>query len=187
MIPVSRKRLLVLYVVLAALLLGLGARAWFLQVVNHRAYVAQANLDRIRDIVEPTVRGEITDDTGAPLVSNRSALVISVNMSLLGQQSDGGAAELRKLAALLHISDKTLTEKVRICTATVSQPCWPGSPVPAHPGGRARLGPDRRPGAGGQARLPRRDRPGPAGDPVRPADGHRRGPDPGLPPAHHRP
>ncbi|MGH3409721.1 MAG: penicillin-binding protein 2 [Streptosporangiaceae bacterium] len=128
MIPVSRKRLLVLYVVLAALLLGLGARAWFLQVVNHRAYVTQANLDRTRDIVEPTVRGEITDDTGAPLVSNRSALVISVNMSLIGQQSDGGAAELRKLAALLHISDKTLTEKVRICTATVSQPCWPGSP-----------------------------------------------------------
>ena len=128
MIPVSRKRLLVLYVVLAALLLGLGARAWFLQVVNHRAYVAQANLDRIRDIVEPTVRGEITDDVGAPLVSNRSALVISVNMSLVGQESDGGAAELRKLAALLHISDKTLTEKVRICTATVSQPCWPGSP-----------------------------------------------------------
>jgi penicillin-binding protein 2 len=127
-IPVSRKRLLVLYGVLAALLLGLGARAWSLQVVNHRSYLAQANLNRIRSIVEPTVRGEITDDTGAPLVSNRSALVISVNMSLLDQQSDGGAAELRKLAALLHMSDKLLTEKVRICTATVSQPCWTGSP-----------------------------------------------------------
>jgi penicillin-binding protein 2 len=128
MIPVSRKRLLVLYVVLAALLLGLGARAWTLQVTNHRSYVAQANLDRIRSIVQPTVRGEITDDTGAPLVSNRSALVISVNMSILGQESDGGVAELRKLATLLHVSDKTMTEKVRICTATVSQPCWPGSP-----------------------------------------------------------
>ena len=128
MIPVSRKRLAVLYAVLAALMLGLGARAWFLQVVNHRSYVAQANQDRIRDIVEPTVRGEITDDTGAPLVSNTSALVISVNMSLVTQQPGGGVAELRRLAALLHMTDKTLTEKVRICTVTVSQPCWPGSP-----------------------------------------------------------
>ena len=35
---------------------------------------------------------------------------------------------LRRLAHLLGMSDKLLTEKVRLCTAHVSQPCWPGSP-----------------------------------------------------------
>jgi penicillin-binding protein 2 len=127
-IPVSKRRLAVLYVVLAALLLGLGARAWFLQVVNRSTYVAQANQDRIRDIVQPPVRGEIVDDNGGALVSNRSALVVSVNMSQVSQQSDGGAAELRRLARLLKMSDKTLQEKVRLCTAGIPQPCWQGSP-----------------------------------------------------------
>ncbi len=128
MIPASRRRIAVLYVVLGALLLGLGARAWFLQDTAAASYVAQASQDRIRDIVEPPVRGEIVDDTGAPLVSNRSALVVSVNMSVLSQQADGGAAELRRLAKLLHVRDQALTKKVRLCTAGVSQPCWPGSP-----------------------------------------------------------
>jgi penicillin-binding protein 2 len=127
-IPVSRRRLWVLYVVLGALLAVLGGRAWFLQVSSHRSYVALANQDRIRDIVKPPVRGEIVDDNGSPLVSNRSALVVSVNMSLVSQQKDGGKAELARLARLLKISDKTLTERVRLCTAGVSQPCWTGSP-----------------------------------------------------------
>jgi penicillin-binding protein 2 len=127
-IPVSRRRLAVLYVVLGALLLVLGGRAWFLQVSSHRSYVALANQDRIRDIVKPPVRGEIVDDNGTPLVSNRSALVVSVNMADVSQQRDGGQAELSRLARLLKISDKTLTERVRLCTAGVSQPCWQGSP-----------------------------------------------------------
>jgi penicillin-binding protein 2 len=117
-----------MYVVLAALLLGLGGRAWDLQVVTHKTYVAQANADRIRDIVEPPVRGEIVDDNGTPLVSNRSALVVSVNMSDLTGQADGGRAELARLAALLKMSDKALRQKVRLCTAGVAQPCWQGSP-----------------------------------------------------------
>ena len=58
MIPASRRRLVVLYVVLGALLAGLGARAWFLQVGSRASYAALANQDRIRDIVQPPVRGE---------------------------------------------------------------------------------------------------------------------------------
>ena len=97
MIPASRKRLVVLYVVLGALLGGLGYRAWSLQVGSHSSYVALANADRIRNIVQPPVRGQIVDDNGAPLVSNASALVVSVNMSVLSQQPHDGQAELRAL------------------------------------------------------------------------------------------
>jgi len=94
MIPVSRRRLVVLGAILGALMLALGGRAWFLQVATHSKYVSLAQQDRIRAIVEPPVRGEIVDNAGKPLVSNRSALVVSVNMSLVSQQPGGGAAEL---------------------------------------------------------------------------------------------
>jgi penicillin-binding protein 2 len=127
-IPASRRRLVVLYVVLAALLAGLGYRAWSLQVKAHTSYVALANADRIRDIVEPPVRGEIVDDNGAPLVSNGSALVVSVNMSVLSEQPAGGQAELVILARLLGTTVADLKQKTRPCTAGVSAPCWAGSP-----------------------------------------------------------
>jgi penicillin-binding protein 2 len=127
-IPASRKRLVVLYLVLGALLAGLGYRAWSLQVGSHASYVAAANADRIRDIVQPPVRGEIVDDNGAPLISNGSALVVSVNMSVLSEQPGGGAGEMRILARLLGTTVAALQQKTRPCTAGVSAPCWQGSP-----------------------------------------------------------
>ena len=40
MIPASRRRLWVVHVVVAALLISLGARLWYVQVMNSRAYAA---------------------------------------------------------------------------------------------------------------------------------------------------
>ena len=128
MIPASRRRLAVLYLIVASLLIGLGGRVWYLQVMTRTAYVDLANQDQVRDIVEPSVRGQIVDDTGAPMVDNRSALVVSVNMAVVSQTRAQGAPELRKLAALLGVRDKVLMQQVRLCTAGVSQPCWAGSP-----------------------------------------------------------
>jgi penicillin-binding protein 2 len=128
LIRASRGRLAVLYLVVASLLIGLGARVWYLQVLNRTSYVALANEDQVRNVIEPSVRGDIVDDTGRPLVDNRSELVISVSMASLSQAADGGAAELRRLASLLSMPDKTLLDKVRLCTAGVPQPCWQGSP-----------------------------------------------------------
>src|SRR5258708_16491111 len=48
-------------------------------------------------------------------------------------QTDCCSAELRRLAALLGIRDLLLRERLRLCTAGVSQPCWAGSayqPIP---------------------------------------------------------
>ena len=128
MIPASRPRLAVLYLVVAALLVALGFRVWYLQIATHRTYVALANSDRVRSVIEPSVRGEILDDTGVPMVDNHSSLVISVDMAKLSQQPDGGTAELHRLARLLRMRPKYLTDETRICTAGVPQPCWPGSP-----------------------------------------------------------
>lgn len=128
MIPASRRRLFVLYLVVAALLLGLATRVWYLQVKTGSQYVAQATSERIREVIQPSVRGPIVDDLGSPIVDSRSALVVSVSMPTLWQQADSGAAVLGRLASLLHIRKHRLLQQVRLCTVGVGQPCWPGSP-----------------------------------------------------------
>jgi len=127
-IPASKGRLLGVAVVVMALLATLCVRLWYVQVDKHSYYTALANADRVRDIVEPPVRGEIVSDNGQPMVTNTSSLTVSVNMAVVGQESDGGVAELARLAKLLGLSDQVLREKVRICTVGVKPPCWPGSP-----------------------------------------------------------
>jgi len=128
MIPASRRRLAVLHLLVASLLIGLGWRLWFVQVMSGASLASQARQEQTETVIVPSVRGEILDDTGSPMVDNHSALVVSVNMSVLAQQQDRGAAELHRLAALLGMSDQKLSQEVRICTRTVSQPCWQGSP-----------------------------------------------------------
>jgi penicillin-binding protein 2 len=129
MIPRSRRRLLGLYVIALAMLVVLGGRLWYLQVLNTTQYKSLAQVNQTRTIVVPAVRGLITDDTGQALVSNQTSMTVSVNMMQLSQTtSDDGKAVLARLAPLLHMSGTTLSEKVRLCTRGVSQPCWTGSP-----------------------------------------------------------
>jgi penicillin-binding protein 2 len=127
MITASRRRLWVLYVLTAALLIALGVRLWDVQVLNSRSYTSLAVADQTQQVVVPSIRGKILADTGQPLVDNRTSLVVSVNIARLGQRGDE-AAVLARLAKLLHMTPKLLTEKVRLCSATVPAPCWAGSP-----------------------------------------------------------
>jgi penicillin-binding protein 2 len=128
MIPAARRRLVVLYAVVFALLVSLGGRLWYLQVMTGVSYASAATQDQVRSVIVPPVRGQILDDVGQPLVDNHTALVVSVNRQLVAQQPGGGVGELQRLATLLHMSYTTLQQKIRLCTAGVSQPCWQGSP-----------------------------------------------------------
>ena len=129
MIPRSRRRLLGLYVVALAMLVVLGGRLWYLQVLDTHQYKALAQVNQTRTIVVPAVRGAITDDTGQSLVTNQTSMTVSVNtMELAQTTSDDGRTVLARLAPLLHMSDQTLSEKLRLCTRGVPQPCWTGSP-----------------------------------------------------------
>ncbi len=128
MIPASKSRLIAVSVITAALLAILGLRLWYLQIQTHQTYVALASQDRVRYVIEPPVRGQILDDTGRAIVNNAASLTVSVDMAQVGQQADGGKAELGRLARLLGLTDKTVQERVRLCTVGVSQPCWQGSP-----------------------------------------------------------
>src|SRR6185437_259116 len=129
MIPRSRKRLFGLYAIALAMLVVLGGRLWYLQVLDTAQYKSLAQVNQTRTIVVPAVRGMITDDTGQALVTNQTSMTVSVNMMQLSQTTtDGGKAVLARLAPLLHLPAKTLAQKVRLCTRGVPQPCWTGSP-----------------------------------------------------------
>jgi penicillin-binding protein 2 len=129
MIPRSRKRLLGLYLIALAMLVVLGGRLWYLQVLDTSQYKALAAVNQTRTVVVPAVRGMITDNTGQPLVTNQTSMTVSVDMMQLSQTTkDDGKAVLARLAPLLHVPAKTLSEKVRLCTRGVPQPCWTGSP-----------------------------------------------------------
>jgi penicillin-binding protein 2 len=129
MIPASRRRLAVLYVLVVAALVALGGRLYYVQVLNTAQYKALAAANQTRQVVVPAVRGGIVDDLGQPLVRNQTSMVVSVNMSTLSQTtSDDGQSVLRRLAPLLGQSYKQLSEKTRLCTKGVPAPCWTGSP-----------------------------------------------------------
>jgi penicillin-binding protein 2 len=100
----SKVRLLILHVLVLSLLLSLGARLWYLQVMSGGAYARVAADNRQREVVVPAVRGEILDQVGRPLVDNRSALVVSVDPTTLEAQPDGGTAVLKRLAKTLGTS-----------------------------------------------------------------------------------
>jgi len=127
-ISASHKRLVVLHVLVAVLLIGLSGRLWYLQVINGTAYAKVASQSRTRTIVVPAVRGQILDDVGSSMVNNNSSLEVSIDTMTLERQSNGGAAIMQRLSQVLGIPPQRLWQLVRLCSPTVSQPCWSGSP-----------------------------------------------------------
>ncbi len=54
-------------------------RLWFLQVLSGQKYLAQAKVNRVRDIAIPAPRGEILDRSGNVLVSSKRAIAVQIN------------------------------------------------------------------------------------------------------------
>jgi penicillin-binding protein 2 len=121
-------RLLVLRVLVLSLLLTLGARLYYLQVLDKNKLTQTANAQHTRQIVVPAPRGSVVDDVGRPLIDNRTALVIAVDRSALDRQADRGKAVLARLAALIHVPAQHLSRQVTPCAPHVPKPCWTGSP-----------------------------------------------------------
>ncbi len=124
----SRRRLVVLYVLAAAMLVSLGGRLYYLQVMNSTSFTKLAAQNQTRNVIVPAVRGKILDDVGNELVTNKTSLVVSVDMMTLNQQPGGATPVLKRLAPLLGMSYTTLSQETRLCTKGVPQPCWAGSP-----------------------------------------------------------
>jgi penicillin-binding protein 2 len=54
-------------------------RLWFLQVLSGDQYLAQASVNRVRDIEVPSPRGEILDRSGNVLVDSKPAIAVQIS------------------------------------------------------------------------------------------------------------
>ncbi|MFE6778930.1 penicillin-binding protein 2 [Streptomyces sp. NPDC057702] len=121
-------RLVAIQILVFSLLLTLGGRLWYLQIRNGDEYSNQASNNHVQQVVEPAVRGSILDARGVPLADNQTRLVVSASRTELMKMADDGAAVLGRLAEVLDLAPKDVTDKVRLCDAKTPQPCWNGSP-----------------------------------------------------------
>jgi len=118
----------VLRVLVVAILATLFGRLWFLQVYAGDDYVDQAAANRVREVVKPAARGSVVDVTGAPLLRNRAAMVVTVDRSVLRREPDRGDAVLTRLGGLLGRGTDDLARAITPCGGGVEPPCWRGSP-----------------------------------------------------------
>ncbi|MER7201889.1 penicillin-binding protein 2 [Streptomyces sp. CB01635] len=126
--PRVQIRLVILQILVLSLLLTLGGRLWYLQIRNGAEYAKEASGNHVQQVVSPAVRGSILDARGVPIADNETRLVVSASRTDLMKMPDDGKAVLAKLADVLGMKSKDVTEKVRLCDAKTPQPCWNGSP-----------------------------------------------------------
>ena len=124
----STLRLFVLRVLVVTLLATLFGRLWYLQVYAGDSYSEAASANRVRPVVQTAPRGEVLDARGAPLVRNRTALVVSVSRSQLLRQPDDGRAVLDRLSEVIGKPADTIAQEITPCGGQVEPPCWRGSP-----------------------------------------------------------
>jgi len=124
----SRRRLVVVQVLILSLVVTLAGRLWQLQVASGERYARAATENQVREVVVPATRGLILDSAGRPLVANRGTLVVSVDRSVLGRQPDRGSVVLARLAKLIGVEQESLADQIRLCAPGVGRPCWNGSP-----------------------------------------------------------
>lgn len=136
----SRLRLVVLRVVVVSILMTLLGRLAYLQIAEGDKYRAAAATNRIRAVITPAARGQVLDDRGKPLVSNRTALVVSVTRSLVRSQPERGKEVLARLSKIVGIPAAQISllitpcgEKQKNGTRAKAPNCWNGSPLQAVP------------------------------------------------------
>jgi len=123
-----KSRFGVLGILILVVLTALLARLWAMQVLNTETYAAQAENNRVREISLDAPRGRIFDRNGVELVTNRSALAVSVDPSddtvrglvIAAQSADAADDPTRReleevfgeLSALLGLTPEAIFEKV---------------------------------------------------------------------------
>ncbi|WP_406023257.1 penicillin-binding protein 2 [Nocardioides sp. NBC_00850] len=120
---VSRLRLIVIQALVFSLLATLGVRLFYLQVRHGDAYQAAAASQSKREIVRQPVRGIIVDAQGRPMVTNRSAWVVSLDQGVLdGLDDDDRKTLMARVAKAVDVSPKKQNEAIANWSGTRYQP-----------------------------------------------------------------
>jgi penicillin-binding protein 2 len=96
-----------------ALFVILFFRLWFLQELNGKKYLAEANNNRTREFRVSAPRGNILDREGEVIVTNRTSLAIQVNTQKLSEDPKRRHAEMTQLAELTHTTLPRLQRTIR--------------------------------------------------------------------------
>ena len=87
-------------------------RLWYLQVLSGDRYLAEANDNRVRDIVVQAPRGRIVDRNGRVLVDNRSGYAVKINPAKVPEDGEQRDRLFRNLARILGEKRETLVKDV---------------------------------------------------------------------------
>jgi penicillin-binding protein 2 len=87
-------------------------RLWYLQVLSGDRYLAEANDNRVRDIVVQAPRGRIVDRNGRLLVDNRSGYAVKVNPAKIPEEGDERDRLFKNLARILGERREELVKDV---------------------------------------------------------------------------
>ena len=124
----AARRVIVLRVLVVSLVATLGVRLYYLQIGMGAKYKSLAVATSTRNVITQATRGQILDDEGVPLVQNKTALVVTVDGSVLRQQKDSGKAVLANLQGVVGIPAAELEQRITPCGPKIPEPCWNGSP-----------------------------------------------------------
>ena len=127
----SSLRLFVFGVLVVSLIATLLGRLFFLQVLRSETYKAASVSNITREVITPAVRGLILDQAGRPLVSNRIAIVVSVDRTVTDRLPDKGKEVIGRLATELGTTYDDIAGRLMACGAPgAPRPpvCWNGSP-----------------------------------------------------------
>ncbi len=87
-------------------------RLWYLQVLSGDRYLAEANDNRVRDIVVQAPRGRIVDRNGRLLVDNRSGYAVKINPAKVPEDGEQRDRLFTNLARVLGERRETLVKDV---------------------------------------------------------------------------
>jgi penicillin-binding protein 2 len=96
-------------VMVAGVLVFLGAGFFRSQVVQHQKYSLQSETNRLREIPLPAPRGVIYDRTGKVIADN----VIGYSVSVLAQKEDSLRAVLQRLSGTINLTGPQVEQAVR--------------------------------------------------------------------------
>jgi penicillin-binding protein 2 len=87
-------------------------RLWYLQILSGDRYLAEANNNRVRDIVVQAPRGRIVDRNGKILVDNRSGYAVKVNPAKVPKDPAAKQRLFDNLSRVLGEKPRTLIHDV---------------------------------------------------------------------------
>jgi penicillin-binding protein 2 len=88
-------------------------RLWYLQVLSGDHYLAQADNNRVRNIVMAAPRGKIVDRNGQTLVDNRPARVVQITPDELPRSQGDKTRLYTRLARVLQMPRREIRTAVR--------------------------------------------------------------------------